>query len=302
MNSLLHLTGRRSMGKEMHRIRKSYKSMNDTVPPLLFRFTLLSVFVLFVLAIWVFSVPVKRTPYQISRQLSESIAADYAKRSDGKDEPKERVEVLSWEPRAFLYHNFLAKDECEYLINIAKPHMVKSMVVDSKTGGSMDSNVRTSSGWFLNRGQDKIIRRIEKRIADFSHIPVEHGEGLHVLHYEVEQKYDAHYDYFSDTINVKNGGQRGATMLMYLSDVEKGGETVFPQSKVNSSSVPWWDELSECGRSGLSVRPKMGDALLFWSVKPDASLDPSSLHGSCPVIQGNKWSATKWMRLNKYSV
>lgn len=63
------------------------------------------------------------------------------------------------------------------------------------------------------------------------------------------------------------------------SDVEEGGETVFPAAKGNFSSVPWWNELSECGKKGLSVKPKMGDALLFWSMHPDASLDPSSLHG-----------------------
>lgn len=62
-------------------------------------------------------------------------------------------------------------------------------------------------------------------------------------------------------------------------DVEEGGETVFPAAKGNISSVPWWNELSECGKKGLSVKPKMGDALLFWSMKPDAELDPSSLHG-----------------------
>lgn len=32
--------------------------------------------------------------------------------------------------------------------------------------------VRTSSGMFLKRGRDKIIRDIEKRIADFTFIPV----------------------------------------------------------------------------------------------------------------------------------
>ncbi|KAA0063574.1 putative prolyl 4-hydroxylase 3 isoform X1 [Cucumis melo var. makuwa] len=189
------------------------------------------------------------------------------------------VEFISWEPRAFVYHNFLSKEECLYLISLAKPHMEKSTVVDSKTGKSVDSRVRTSSGMFLNRGQDKIISNIEKRIADFTFIPIEHGEGLQILHYEVGQKYDAHYDYFVDEYNIKKGGQRMATLLMYLSDVEEGGETVFPAAKGNFSSVPWWNELSECGKGGLSVKPKMGDALLFWSMKPDATLDPTSLHG-----------------------
>ncbi|KAJ1380029.1 Prolyl 4-hydroxylase, alpha subunit [Sesbania bispinosa] len=220
---------------------------------------------------------------------------------EGEDGARDHwVELISWEPRAFLYHNFLTKQECEYLISIAKPNMQKSTVVDSETGKSKDSRVRTSSGVFLPRGRDKIVRNIEKRIADFSFIPIEHGEGLQVLHYEVGQKYDPHFDYFLDEFNTKNGGQRIATMLMYISDVEEGGETVFPAAKGNFSSVPWWNELSDCGKKGLSIKPKMGDALLFWSMKPDATLDPASLHGSCPVIKGNKWSCTKWMRIHEY--
>ncbi|XP_052724618.1 probable prolyl 4-hydroxylase 3 [Vigna angularis] len=130
----------------------------------------------------------------------------------------------------------------------------------------------------------------------------ENGEGLQILHYEVGQKYEPHYDYFLDEFNTRNGGQRIATVLMYLSDVEEGGETVFPTAIANFSSVPWWNDLSQCARKGLSVKPKRGDALLFWSMRPDASLDPSSLHGGCPVIKGNKWSSTKWMHLHEYKV
>lgn len=211
------------------------------------------------------------------------------------------VEVLSWEPRAFLYHHFLTQVECNHLIEVAKPSLVKSTVIDSATGKSKDSRVRTSSGTFLVRGQDHIIKRIEKRIADFTFIPVEQGEGLQVLQYRESEKYEPHYDYFHDAFNTKNGGQRIATVLMYLSDVEKGGETVFPASKVNASEVPDWDQRSECAKRGLSVRPRMGDALLFWSMKPDAKLDPTSLHGACPVIQGTKWSATKWLHVEKYA-
>ncbi|XP_052727111.1 probable prolyl 4-hydroxylase 10 isoform X2 [Vigna angularis] len=211
-----------------------------------------------------------------------SIARNASYISEGEDEQGEQwVEILSWEPRAFLYHNFLTKEECEYLINIAKPNMQKSSVL--KSGKPTISSARTSFGTFLDRGLDKTVRNIEKRIADFTHIPVENGEGLQILHYEVGQEYVAHPDFFGDELYTANGGNRIATMLMYLSDVEEGGETVFPDAKGNSRSVPWWNinKLSYCAKKGLSIKPKMGNALLFWNMRPDATYDPSSVHAIC---------------------
>ncbi|XP_021902499.1 probable prolyl 4-hydroxylase 3 [Carica papaya] len=261
----------------------------------------LTVVIFMLLALGIYSLPMSSddsTPNELTSFRRMAVERDEGMGSRGE----QWTEVISWEPRAFLYHNFLSKEECEYLIKLAKPYMKKSTVVDNETGQSKDSRVRTSSGMFFTRGRDKVVRNIEKRIADFGFIPVEHGEGLQILHYEVGQKYEPHFDYFLDNFNVKHGGQRTATMLMYLSDVEEGGETVFPVANVNISSVPWWNELSECGKRGLALKPKMGNALLFWSTRPDATVDPSSLHGSCPVIKGNKWSATKWMHINEYGV
>ncbi|AET03711.2 prolyl 4-hydroxylase alpha subunit, putative [Medicago truncatula] len=218
----------------------------------------------------------------------ENVTVVLLKNKSEDDDNKRWVEIVSWEPRAFLYHNFLTKEECEHLINIAKPSMHKS-TVDDETGKSVDNSARTSSGTFINRGHDKILRNIEQRIADFTFIPVENGESVNILHYEVGQKYEPHPDFFTDEINTKNGG-------------EQGGETVFPFAEGNFSSVPWWNELSDCGKKGLSIKPKMGDALLFWSMKPDGTLDPLSMHGACPVIKGDKWSCTKWMRVGKWSI
>ncbi|KAM5565212.1 putative prolyl 4-hydroxylase 3 [Rosa sericea] len=285
-------------GRYGGRLRSSKWSTFTLVLSMLF---MLTVVLLMLMAFGIVSLP-ESTDDSSPNDLS-SFRRRIVERSEGLGKRENQwTEVISWEPRAFIYHNFLSKEECDYLIKLATPHMAKSTVVDSKTGKSKDSRVRTSSGTFLRRGRDKVVRDIEKRIADFTFIPVEHGEGLQILHYEVGQKYDAHFDYFLDEFNTKNGGQRIATLLMYLSDVEEGGETVFPAAKGNISSVRWWNELSECGKQGLAVKPKMGDALLFWSMRPDASLDASSLHGGCPVIRGNKWSSTKWMHLEEYKV
>ena len=95
------------------------------------------------------------------------------------------------------------------------------------------------------------------RIAD-------HQEGLQILHYEHGQKYEPHFDYFHDAVNAspERGGQRVATLLMYLSTPEEGGETVFPNaaSKDKVAGGEW----SECANKGLAVKTFKGDALLFY--------------------------------------
>ncbi|XP_078445772.1 putative prolyl 4-hydroxylase 3 [Wolffia australiana] len=298
------------MAKGPKRSARAYPGKNSPSQwPLVFTVLLaLSIVLIVLLSLGIFSLPISSDPSE-ERELMEREVVKTphetrkkVTRSDGLGARGDQwTEVLSWEPRAFIYHNFLSKEECEYLIQLAKPHMEKSMVVDSDTGKSKDSRVRTSSGTFLKRGQDKMIRAIEQRIADYTFIPVEHGEGLQILHYEIGQKYEPHFDYFLDEYNTQNGGQRMATLLMYLSDVEEGGETIFPSvPAANASLRADYGQLSECGKTGLAVRPSMGDALLFWSMKPDASLDPLSLHGGCPVVKGNKWSSTKWMRAHEF--
>lgn len=96
--------------------------------------------------------------------------------------------------------------------------MTKSSVVDNDTGKSVDSNIRTSTGMFFNHAEDDVIARVEKRVAQVTMIPVEHQEGMQVLHYRDGQKYEPHFDYFHDPVNARaeNGGQRVVTVLMYL--------------------------------------------------------------------------------------
>ncbi|CAI0453710.1 unnamed protein product [Linum tenue] len=204
-----------------------------------------------------------------------------------------RVTQLSWRPRAFLYKGFLSDAECDHLIELAKDSLEKSMVADNDSGKSIESEVRTSSGTFLSKYQDEVVAAIEQRIAAWTFLPVENGEAIQILRYELGQKYEPHFDYFHDKANQALGGHRIATVLMYLSNVAKGGET-------GKESQPKADDLSDCAKDGYSVKPEKGDALLFFSLHPDATTDPLSLHGSCPVIEGEKWSATKWIHVRSF--
>ncbi|MCL7024066.1 hypothetical protein MKW94_019574 [Papaver nudicaule] len=158
---------------------------------------------------------------------------------------------------------------------------------------------RLATCYILQSICDEVIKNIETRIAAWTFLPEENGEAMQILHYENGQKYEPHYDYFHDKVNQEYGGQRIATVLMYLSNVEKGGETVFPDSEGKASQVK--DESwSDCAKKGYAVKTRKGDALLFFGLNLDTSADPTSLHGSCPVIEGEKWSATKWIHVRDF--
>ncbi|KAJ4960438.1 hypothetical protein NE237_020348 [Protea cynaroides] len=210
-----------------------------------------------------------------------------------------QVTQLSWHPRAFLYEGFLSDEECDHLIKLAKDKLGRSMVADNESGKSIKSEVRTSSGMFISKAQDEIVKTIERKIAAWTFLPEENGESIQVLRYKHGEKYEPHFDYFFDKVNQEFGGHRVATVLMYLSNVEKGGETVFPDAE-SKIVQPKDDSWSDCAKNGYAVKPKKGDAILFFSLHPDATTDPSSLHGSCPVIEGEKWSAAKWIHVRSF--
>ena len=187
-------------------------------------------------------------------------------------------------PRVLVLGGFMSDQECDQVIALAGPRMARSETVDNLTGGSEVNVARTSRGMFFERGETGVIDRIEKRIAALLNWPVQNGEGLQVLHYQPGAEYKPHYDYFdpvhpgSATI-LKRGGQRVGTLLMYLNTPKKGGGTVFPDV-------------------GLEVAPIKGNACYFSYDR--AHVNTKSLHGGAPVIEGEKWVATKWLREREF--
>lgn len=216
------------------------------------------------------------------------------------------VETLSWSPRAFAIHNLLSPAECDEIVAIAKPQMRRSTVVDSVTGNSKVDPIRTSEQTFLVRGRHAIVTEAEARLERITHLPWYNGEDMQVLKYANGQKYDPHHDV--GELNTKSGqklaregGYRVATVLLYLSDVEEGGETAFPDSTwadpaLAERGTPW----SECAEDTVAMHPKKGDALLFWSITPFGEIDPNSMHTGCPVIKGVKYTGTKWIHAGPF--
>ena len=209
----------------------------------------------------------------------------------------QRMKVLDWNARIFLFEKFLTEEEADHIRQVSEVRLERSGVVEND-GSSSVSEIRTSSGTFLARGEDDVVKRVEERIATWTLLPAENGEGLQVLRYEKTQKYDAHWDYFFHKDGISNGGNRFATVLMYLTDVEEGGETVFPNIPAPGGENVGF---SECARHHLAARPRKGDAILFHSIQPSGALERRSLHTACPVIKGIKWSAAKWIHVGRYS-
>ena len=197
-----------------------------------------------------------------------------------------RVHVLNVmeNPRIVVFGNLLSDQECDELIELAKPRLARSLTVASQTGGEEVNESRTSNGMFFQRGETGVVKRLEVRLACLLNWPEENGEGLQILHYRPGAEYKPHFDYFdpaeagTPTI-LKRGGQRVATIVMYLAEPEKGGGTTFPD--VN-----------------LVVAPKRGNAVFFSYDRPHPVT--RTLHGGAPVLAGEKWIATKWLRERRF--
>ena len=197
-----------------------------------------------------------------------------------------RVQVLMTMrlPRVVVFGGVLSVAECEALIELARPRMARSETVQTETGGSEINPVRTSSGMFFAREESALCAQIEARIARLLDWPLENGEGLQVLHYLPGAEYKPHHDYFDPAkagtpAILARGGQRVGTLVMYLNAPEKGGATTFPDV-------------------ALEVAPIQGNAVFFSYDRPHPIT--RTLHGGAPVVAGEKWVATKWLREGRF--
>ena len=188
-------------------------------------------------------------------------------------------------PRVVVFGGLLADDECDRLVAAAHPRLARSETVRQTTGGSEVHAARTSHGMFFQREEDALIARIERRIAALLHWPLERGEGLQVLHYGPGARYEPHHDYFDPAQPgtpriVERGGQRVATVVMYLNTPQRGGATRFPDV-------------------GLEVGAVKGNAVFFSYDRPDPAT--LTLHAGAAVLEGEKWVATKWLREREFA-
>jgi len=179
---------------------------------------------------------------------------------------------ISDSPEVALFPGLFSRAECEFLILVAEPTYLPSLVI-AGDGSQQRQQIRTSDGapmHFLI--EDPVIHALNRRLAAVSGTNYDQGEPLLILRYRPGQQYRKHYDALPGATN-----QRFLTALAYLNTGYGGGETEFT-------------------RTGLKVRGKQGDVIVFRNSGAGGRYDPMAEHAGLPVTSGVKYLASRWIR------
>lgn len=201
-----------------------------------------------------------------------------------------QLEEKSLDPYIVIFHNFLTNVQTDTVIDLAKPKLTTSRH-RSPDGGFISSMVRTSKNAWLREGvnSENFLTNLTKKIeaaTSLHAIQPSAGEDYQVANYGIGGLYVTHTDYLM--INPDPAaysawehfmGDRFATFMVYLSDVEAGGATVFP-------------------RAGVTIWPQRGSAAFWWNLYRSGVGDENTRHGGCPVLHGSKWISNKWIHYN----
>jgi prolyl 4-hydroxylase len=202
-------------------------------------------------------------------------------RPDGDPAGPFPSETLSESPDIRLFPAFFSAEECEFLIESARPALRPSFVIDPDSGREIPNPIRTSRGvGFPFVSENPAIHALNRRIAAASNTDVRAGEPIQVLSYAPGQQYREHSDALP---NVAPGQQRVLTFLVYLDDDYEGGETAFPALDLN-------------------VRGRRGDGLLFRNAANDGTPDQRAVHAGLPVTRGVKHVASRWIRAERLAL
>ena len=205
-----------------------------------------------------------------------------------------KIDVAAWiaspaarelrvSPRILVVDGFASPQICDWLIELARPHLKPAMTYDPASGGTHYEAGRTNSACHLILPHsDLVLALVRARMASATGVPAQFFEITTFLHYLPGQTFAPHHDYLDDSFpgyvnEVARHGQRVLTFLLYLNDDFEGGETEFPLI-------------------GFRHKGRKGDALFFWNVQTDGSLDRQTLHAGLPPTTDEKWLLSQWVR------
>jgi prolyl 4-hydroxylase len=176
----------------------------------------------------------------------------------------------------------LTPEECQTLIDIGKALLRPATVTEEQSGNSILHGDRISEMAWPKREDYPFLQKLAEGIAHLTGIPATYQEPLQILHYQPGDEYRPHFDAFAaDSPTLSHGGNRQLTLILYLNAVEVGGETAFPNL-------------------GIRIFPALGGGVLFGNLNADGQRHLQSLHAGLPVLKGEKWIATQWIRQGPY--
>ena len=204
--------------------------------------------------------------------------------------------VLSTNPLIRLYRDCITTQQQSSLMNLAKERLIEN----TNSGFSWSLYLRNKSDANL-----WILREMAMLAGNLSGLPWKLAEPVSLTKYTANQNYELHYD--SGFVMQGKRMKRAATFLVYLNSVPQGGETIFPRAIINASNVGYTSLQNEkpllkeicCDENIIKVVPEATSCLVFFnhiiSEQGYGELNPRSVHGSCPVIYGEKWIAQIWL-------
>lgn len=190
-----------------------------------------------------------------------------------------KLERVFLKPEIIIFRDVLSDAEMNTIKELASPRLRRATIQHPVTGKLEFANYRISKSGWLKDSDHEVIRRVSQRIEDLTGLTMDTAEELQIVNYGIAGHYEPHYDFARDTedkFTSLGTGNRIATFLAYMSNVEAGGGTVFTQV-------------------GTTLFPSKGDAAFWWNLKRSGDGDVSTRHAGCPVLVGSKWVANKWI-------
>jgi prolyl 4-hydroxylase len=217
-----------------------------------------------------------------------------------------RIALVHESPPVLVIDDFLTPDECREIQQVAglvapggtiekedesscrrgrqftsSSSSLPPLQIPSATVSPSSLSIRTSTSWFCHYAAvSTLLIKMEHLLG----LQLSNIEEPQIVRYQSQQQFSWHYDHLSvdetsSSSQNNNGGQRLATVLVYLNDCIDA-PTVFRDLR-NSDDDPQQQQ-------PLAVAPVTGRALIFFPAYKDGRPDERTLHRGMPVIDDGR--------------